>query len=106
MVEDHGLESDVVVAIVIDFDVGHEGPFVICRVIGEYEGFPNALPVGTSVTFSVGVWKDNPMAGNGTHVLLDNLSRKQAGWRANEARYLRPRDQRAESREQKEKEKA
>lgn len=47
------------------------------------------------ITFSLHdhVWKEKDMPEEGIYVVLSDLRRKRAGWRANSARFQRPSDQ-------------
>lgn len=47
-----------------------------------------------SITFSLDtpVWKEKELPERGTYVLLSGITKKRNGWRAGEARYLKPSD--------------
>lgn len=62
---------------------GKHGPYAVATVIS----------LGT-VTFSLdsNVWKEGRIPDSGTIVVLWDLTKKVAGWRANHARFLRPSD--------------
>ncbi len=68
---------------------GDHGPYAVATADG-FEG---------SITFSLdsSVWQEAIRPGRGTHVILSNLERKQAGWRANKVRLLQPEDEQASS---------
>lgn len=55
-----------------------------------------------SVTFSLGedVWSEKDMPEPGTFVLLSDLRKKRAGWRANSGRYVKPSDEQKPRKEQ------
>jgi hypothetical protein len=50
-----------------------------------------------SVTFSLDppVWNEGEYPERGTYVVLSNLQKKRAGWRAQHGRFLRPTDETA-----------
>ncbi|MEX1014633.1 MAG: hypothetical protein WDZ80_05740 [Candidatus Paceibacterota bacterium] len=64
---------------------------------GEYGMFAIALSdkVKGSITFSLNndVWQDNSFPEKGTIVVLSELRKKKAGWRAKSARFLTPDDE-------------
>src|SRR4030067_735372 len=68
---------------------GDRGPYAVVTA-SDFEG---------SITFSLdpSVWQESIRPGRGTHVILSNLERKQAGWRANKVRLLQPEDEQASS---------
>ena len=68
---------------------GDRGPYAVATA-SDFEG---------SITFSLdpSVWQESIRPGRGTHVILSNLERKQAGWRANKVRLLQPEDEQASS---------
>lgn len=72
---------------------GRHGPYAAATVGG----------VPGSVTFSLepSVWQEEDWPQEGTIVLLSDFRRKQAGWRAQNVRFLRPLDSQAQSIEQK-----
>lgn len=57
-----------------------------------------------SVTFSLGedVWREKDLPEPGTFVLLSDLRKKRAGWRANSGRYVKPSDEQKTRKEQRE----
>lgn len=48
--------------------------------------------LGRTITFSLdrSVWEEQRFPEEGTYVVLSELTRKRAGWRANRSRFLRP----------------
>ena len=63
--------------------LGKHGPYVVtkCEKLG-------------SVTFALEweVWQEKDLPSQGTFVVLTDLRKKPAGWRAGSARYYRPSD--------------
>jgi len=78
-------EMEQITAIVQGVLIGAHGEFVVTKA----EGIPG------SVTFSLspGVWHESTWPEDGVMVVLADLRRKRAGWRAYHARYMRPSDQ-------------
>jgi len=75
---------------------GRHGPFAVARC---------EELTGGSVTFSLttDVWKESDWPESGMFVVLTEVRKKRAGWRAKHGRYLKPSDepnQKARSREQ------
>src|SRR4030042_5117372 len=68
---------------------GDRGPYAVATA-SDFEG---------SITFSLdpSVWQESIRPGRGPHVILSNRERKQAGWRANKVRLLKPEDEQASS---------
>ncbi len=66
---------------------GPHGPWAITTVDDTEED-----DIEGSVTFSLlpPVWKERTFPGRGTHVLLQDIQFKNAGWRAARAKYVRP----------------
>ena len=64
---------------------GPHGPYVVATAKNLYG----------SVTFALArdVWQDSGVPEPGAEVVLTDLRRKQAGWRAYSARFLRPADE-------------
>ncbi|MBN2093878.1 MAG: hypothetical protein JW740_00670 [Candidatus Zambryskibacteria bacterium] len=46
-----------------------------------------------SVTFSLDVWQEKIKPEPGTYVMLSQVFKKRAGWRAASARFLQPSDE-------------
>ena len=51
--------------------------------------------LGEAITFSLQapVWKEKRFPDEGTYVILSEITRKRAGWRADSGRFLRPSDE-------------
>lgn len=62
---------------------GRHGPYAVVR----------AEQIG-NVTFSLDkqVWQENGVPEEGVYVMLSDVRRKRAGWRAMSARFVRPSD--------------
>ncbi|MDO8516958.1 MAG: hypothetical protein Q7S33_02430 [Nanoarchaeota archaeon] len=70
--------------------VGEHGPYVVTTLD------PNSdRLISGSITFSLSsdVWKEKRWPTPGTFVMLNYLSRKPAGWRAEQARLYTPEDE-------------
>lgn len=67
---------------------GPHGPYAVARSeqLGRESG---------SVTFSLDptVWHEDDWPEPGTHVVLSDIRKKRAGWRAASGRYLKPSDE-------------
>jgi len=65
---------------------GREGRLYVVATTEELKG---------SVTFSLdkSCWQENSMPERGTVVVLSELRKKKAGWRAMKARYFKPYDE-------------
>ena len=76
--------SDTLRAVVQSVVRGQHGPFAVAT----------SRQVEGSVTFSLAhpVWQERGEPEPGVTVVLSNLVKKRAGWRAMEARFLRPSD--------------
>jgi hypothetical protein len=63
---------------------GKHGPYVLVR----------SDELG-SITFSLdkSVWQEKDLPDEGIYVMLSDLRKKRAGWRAEHGRFLRPSDQ-------------
>jgi hypothetical protein len=61
--------------------------------------------LGQDITFSLNppIWREKFFPEEGTYVVLSELTRKRAGWRANLGRFLQPDEERLITREDKEK---
>jgi hypothetical protein len=72
-------------AVVEKVILGLHGPFVVAR----------SDRVAGSVTFSLDhpVWQEDDRPEVGMVVILSDIRQKTAGWRAMQARYLRPTDE-------------
>lgn len=70
---------------------GKHGPYAIAEVEGLGEKPP---PFDGSLTFSISecVWSENVWPTAGEVVVLSQLRKKKAGWRAMKARFLQPSD--------------
>ncbi len=66
---------------------GKHGPYAIAK--SESLG-----PISFSLKPSV--WSENKWPELGTYVVLSGLTRKRAGWRAEQGRFLRPSDEKKE----------
>jgi hypothetical protein len=79
------VRSDVVIATVQSI-VRNHGPYVVATAPG----------ISGTITFSLGrdagVWQEEAWPEHGVKVVLGDL-RKKVGWRAYEARFLRPGDE-------------
>ncbi|MFI5240413.1 MAG: hypothetical protein ACHQUB_01770 [Candidatus Saccharimonadia bacterium] len=64
---------------------GPHGPYVVATAVGLFG----------SITFALSepVWLETDTPERGAMVVLSDLRRKQAGWRALSARYFRPEDE-------------
>lgn len=64
---------------------GRHGPYVFAR----------SAEIRGSITFSLNpqVWQESSQPTEGEIVVLSDLRRKDAGWRAHCARFMRPGDQ-------------
>lgn len=69
-------------AVVQDVQEGRHGPFAIATAEG----------IDGSITFSLEqpVWEEHDHPEPGHCVFLTDIRRKEAGWRAHRAKYLRP----------------
>lgn len=70
---------------------GKHGPYAIVEVEGLGQ---TPSPFDGSLTFSIseGVWSENVWPSAGEVVVLSQLRKKRAGWRAMKARFLKPSD--------------
>lgn len=66
---------------------GQHGPYAVVTPKPEYQD-----KVSGTVTFSMAVWKESENPEGGVWVVLGDLQRKEAGWRAGRARLYRPED--------------
>ncbi len=67
----------------------HGEPYFVTSVI-------SGSRINGSITFSLENWQEkNPPKKSdlGTHLILEDLTTKDAGWRANRVRYCRPDDE-------------
>ncbi len=84
-----------------DFGVNNIRPIkaVVQKVVKKAKHGPYAVAtsegVKGSITFSLGegIWKEKSLPERGYVVLLNDLRKKRAGWRAEQARFLRPADE-------------
>ena len=76
--------SDAIRAVVQKVAEGEHGLYAIAT----------SPEVKGSITFSLvnGVWQDRGVPDKGMHVMLSDLRRKRAGWRAMSGRFVRPSD--------------
>jgi hypothetical protein len=82
-------ENEIVVAVVQKVDPkGAHGPFALAESISK-------TLKGESITFFLdeSVWLENDHPDDGIYVVLSDLRKKRAGWRAYEARFYRPSDE-------------
>jgi hypothetical protein len=71
---------------------------IVEKVIRRGKHGPYAVASSTelgSVTFSLDppVWNEEAYPDRGTYVVLSNIQKKRAGWRARHGRFLRPADE-------------
>jgi len=95
-----GEDKDKIVGVVTVIKTGPKGPYAVAR--SKDEDFTD------SVTFSLGkdVWREEINPDLGVYVVLTNLAKRHAGWRANKARLFKPSDQvKIETKKEKEKRK-
>lgn len=67
----------------------HGGPYFVTSVV-------SGSKIKGSITFSLENWQEEkpPKKSDlGTHLILEDLTTKDAGWRANRVRYCRPEDE-------------
>ena len=86
------MNKDAYVAVVQKvISVGKHGPYVVtkCDEIG-------------SITFSLDkeTWQEKESPKPGTVVVLSQVIKKRAGWRANSARFFKPADEKIASKQQ------
>lgn len=63
---------------------GRHGPYAVAR----------CDQIGATVTFSldISVWEEDDAPEEGTYVMLSDVRKKRAGWRAMKGRFVRPSD--------------
>ncbi|OGE94640.1 MAG: hypothetical protein A3B10_00610 [Candidatus Doudnabacteria bacterium RIFCSPLOWO2_01_FULL_44_21] len=78
-------QDDRVVAVVQKVVEGRHGPYAVA----------SSRLVKGPITFSLGkdVWQERRPPEEGTQVILEDVHKKSAGWRAEQARYYRPSDE-------------
>ncbi len=81
--------------------MGEVYPAVVDRVILNGKHGPYAVALSESlgmITFSLSahVWREESYPETGVWVVLYDLRKKRAGWRAQQGRYLRPSDEQRE----------
>ena|SRR3989338_1429349 len=81
------MPHNTVVAVVSKVVEGRHGSYAIC--------FDRVEIIKSPITFSLSLpcWEGEDSPEGGMIVVLTNLRRKKAGWRALNARYLTPQDE-------------
>jgi hypothetical protein len=78
-------EMEHIIAIVQGILIGAHGEFVVTTARG--------IPGSITFSLSPDVWHEESRPQQGIKVVVSDLRKKRAGWRAYHARYMRPSDQ-------------
>ena len=86
------MENETRTAVVQKVVSGKHGPYVVAQ----------SEDLGT-ITFSLdeSVWNEVRLPEKGNFVVLSEITKKRAGWRASHGRFFRPSDQKTENRTEK-----